>query len=102
MTPTTSTSGSATSAQVISSPTRTGTIPRGRNHPARSITSQIAISGTAVPICPRDSRTTKTATPSWGANNRPAVSSIRGQAWSRGTSAALPRASSTAKTTTSV
>ena len=62
----------------------------------------MSMSGTDVPMCPSDSTRMKTPTPSWGANSSPAVSSIRGQAWPRGTRAALPLASSTATITTSV
>ena len=52
-----------------------------------------------MPMCPRDSSRTKTPTPSWGANTRPAVSSIRARPSRRDT---RPRASSTEKITTRV
>ena len=72
--PVSSTTESATITQVNSRPTSTGTNQRG-GAPG-SISSQIASTGTAVPVWSGESSTIEVAL-SWGASIRPAASRAR-------------------------
>ena len=66
-----STSTSATRAQASSSPAACGTHHR---RPARSSSSQVASTGTAVPTWSGDRISTWVPTPSWGESSSPPAS----------------------------
>ena len=93
---TTSTSESAIIAQASMTPAMTGMYQR---RGLRSSSSHTARAGTAVPMCPTDSSSTKMPTPSCGANMMPPESRTRARP-SR--ELARPLASSAARTTASV
>ena len=103
----TRTSGSAIRAQPSSRATITGTYQRRRRSAtvvrpgghSRSMTSQVSITGTAVPMCPTEKIITKMPTPGWGASMMASASAIRATA---GQPRALPFASSMPTATTRV
>ncbi len=92
----TSTSGSAASAQPSSTATSSGTY---HLRPSRSRTSQVSMTGSAVPMWPTEKITTKMPTPGCGASMMPSTSAILA---TPAQPRALPLASSMATATTSV
>ena len=96
--PVSSTIESATITKANARPTSTGMNQRGLVSGFRSISSQIASSGTAVPVWSGESSRIEVAL-SWGASIRPAASSARALPSREG---AWPQASTEASSTSSV